>query len=214
MTDDYLMMADATVATPAERLGAMADHLREVLWLLGQNPNREGLLETPRRIAQAWVEMTSGTTEDPTKHLQKQFTAPHDNMIVVSDIPFVSLCEHHFAPFTGKCHIGYVPGLSYGQDSYRIVGLSKFARVVEGYAKRPQIQEVLTDQIADAIEDTLEPQGCIVVMRATHTCMSLRGAKANGSTTHTSSIRGIFTNTTNGLRDEFFHVLSMQPKAQ
>ncbi len=188
----------------------MEHHLRAVLALLGENIDREGLVDTPRRIAGAWIEMTAGMQEDPAAHLKRQFTSPHDNMIVVSDIPFVSLCEHHFAPFTGKAHIGYVPGPTHGEDTFRIVGLSKFARLVDGYARRPQIQEILTDQIANAIDDVLEPQGCIVVIRAAHTCMSLRGAKANGSLTHTSSIRGSFTNTGNGLRDEFFNVLRME----
>ena len=188
--------------------GKMEICMREILELLGEDPTREGLQETPRRVISAWSEMTSGSAEDPVQHLSKTFTAPSNDMVIVEGIPFVSLCEHHLSPFVGRCHVGYIPGWCEG--GYRIVGLSKFARLVDGFARRLQVQEVLTDQIASAIDESLKPEDCIIVVKAQHTCMSLRGAKADGSLTTTSAVRGLFTNNTDGVKSEFFDLLRLQ----
>lgn len=180
----------------------MMDHFHAILRLLGEDVEREGLADTPKRITRAWLEMTKGLEEDPGKHLLRQFETASNSMVIVKDIPFNSLCEHHFLPFTGKAHIAYVPGHGEGDKVYRIAGLSKFARVVEGFAARPQVQENLTHQIAQAIEDTLGPGGCMVVVEASHSCMSLRGVRSEGSTTITSAVTGIFDENADGIKDE------------
>lgn len=186
-----------------ENLNAMINAFREILHNLGEDVEREGLLETPKRVAKAWIEMTQGLDEDPGEHLKKQFTSKSNSMVVVKDIDLLSMCEHHFLPFTGKAHIAYIPGKAEGsEDEYRVAGLSKFARVVEGYAARPQVQENLTYQIADAITEYLNPEGCLVVVEAAHSCMSLRGVRSKGSTTVTSSVRGIFDENVDGVKDE------------
>ena len=161
--------------------------VRELLAAIGEDPNREGLLDTPDRVARACEEIFGGTQEDPSAHLLRQFSEPgNENMVIVKDIPFSSMCEHHLLPFTGKAHICYLP-----RDG-RITGLSKLARCVVGYAHRPQVQERLTQQIADAMERRLEPLGVLVVLEATHTCMTMRGIKSSGSMTVTSAVRGWF----------------------
>lgn len=161
--------------------------VRELLAAIGEDPDREGLLDTPDRVARACEEIFGGTQEDPSAHLLRQFSEPgNENMVIVKDIPFSSMCEHHLLPFTGKAHICYLP-----RDG-RITGLSKLARCVVGYAHRPQVQERLTQQIADAMERRLEPLGVLVVLEATHTCMTMRGIKSSGSMTVTSAVRGWF----------------------
>ena len=161
--------------------------VRELLAAIGEDPDREGLLDTPDRVARACEEIFGGTQEDPSAHLLRQFSEPgNENMVIVKDIPFNSMCEHHLLPFTGKAHICYLP-----RDG-RITGLSKLARCVVGYAHRPQVQERLTQQIADAMERRLEPLGVLVVLEATHTCMTMRGIKSSGSMTVTSAVRGWF----------------------
>lgn len=181
---------------------------RDVLTSLGEDPEREGLLETPKRIAKAWLEMTRGLELDPSRHLEKQFTTNSNSMVVVKDIPFTSLCEHHFLSFNGIAHVGYVPGETEElSEEYRIAGLSKFARVVEEFAARPQVQENLTAQVSDAIWKVLKPQGVIVVMEAQHSCMSLRGVRVTGSTTVTSSVHGIFDTNKDGIKDEFLQLI-------
>lgn len=161
--------------------------VRELLAAIGEDPDREGLLDTPDRVARACTEIFGGLQEDPSKHLLKQFHEPgNENMVIVKDIPFSSMCEHHLLPFTGKAHICYLPRKG------RITGLSKLARCVVGYAHRPQVQERLTQQIADAIELRLNPLGVLVVLEATHTCMTMRGIKSSGSQTVTSAVRGWF----------------------
>lgn len=186
-------------------------HFQEIIKLLGEDIDREGLLETPSRVARAWFEMTAGLHQDPREHLKKVFTSSGDDMVIVKDIPFNSICEHHFVPFVGTCHVGYIPGPIEGAEieegPYRIAGLSKFPRLVQGYASRPQVQEQLTDQIASAIEEILDPQGVIVTMKASHMCMSLRGVKAQGSSTVTSAVRGLFATNTDGVKGEFFEAL-------
>ncbi len=161
--------------------------VREFLAAIGEDPDREGLLGTPDRIARACEEIFGGMQEDPSVHLLKQFNEPgNENMVIVKDIPFVSMCEHHLLPFTGRAHICYLP------RNGKITGLSKLARCVAGYAHRPQLQERLTQQIADALDARLNPRGVLVVLQAEHTCMTMRGIKASGSQTVTSAVRGWF----------------------
>jgi GTP cyclohydrolase IA len=161
--------------------------VREILTAIGEDPDRDGLRATPRRIAAMYEEIFSGLHDDPCRHLVTTFEAEHDEMVMVRDIPLYSLCEHHLVPFAGRAHVAYVPG-----DDGRITGLSKLARVVDGYAKRPQVQERLTTQIADAMMEALEPLGVFVVIEAEHFCMSMRGIKKPGSLTITSAVRGLF----------------------
>jgi GTP cyclohydrolase IA len=159
--------------------------VREILEAVGEDPMREGLVDTPRRVAEMYEELFSGLEADPTEHLSVGFEEHHKEMIVLRDIPFSSTCEHHLLPFVGTAHVGYIP-------AGRIVGLSKLARVVEGFARRPQLQERLTSQIADAIDDTLKPRGVGVIIEAQHFCMIVRGVKKPGSTMVTSAMRGLF----------------------
>ncbi len=157
---------------------------RELLIAIGEDPEREGIQETPARMARAWKEILSGMHEDPREHLKKTFETGTDELVLVRDIEFHSVCEHHLLPFYGRAHVGYIPG------NGRVTGLSKLARVVEGYAKRPQVQERLTAQIADAVNDVLRPQGVIVVVEADHMCMTMRGIRKPGASTVTSALRG------------------------
>ena len=160
---------------------------RDLLVAIGEDPQREGLIGTPDRMARAWREMCSGLFEDPREHLRTQFHAGTDELVLVRDITFHSVCEHHLLPFYGRAHVGYIP------RGGVVTGLSKLARLVEGYARRPQVQERLTAQIADAIDEVLEPQGVIVVIEAEHMCMSMRGICKPGSSTVTSALRGIMS---------------------
>ena len=159
--------------------------VREILAAIGEDPGREGLLRTPHRVAEAYAELFAGLRADPRAHLSTTFDENHKEMVVLRDIPFASVCEHHLLPFTGTAHVGYIPR---GQ----IVGLSKLARLVEGYARRPQVQERLTSEIADALMDVLQPDGCGVVIEAVHTCMTIRGIEKAGATMVTSAMRGGF----------------------
>lgn len=161
----------------------------EILAALGEDPGRDGLLETPGRVARMYEELFAGFHEDPANHLEVTFAADHDEMVMVRDIPFASLCEHHMVPFMGTAHVAYIPGAD-----GRITGLSKLARLVDGYAKRLQVQERMTTEIADAIERALEPKGVLVVVEAEHLCMSMRGVKKSGTSTVTSAVRGLFRN--------------------
>jgi GTP cyclohydrolase I len=161
--------------------------IREILAAIGDDPDRDGLLATPGRVARMYAEVFAGLHEDPCDHLTTTFEAEHDEMVMVRDIPFHSVCEHHLVPFVGKAHVAYIPN-----DDGRITGLSKLARVVEGFSKRPQVQERLTTQIADAIEEALQPRGVLVVIEAEHLCMSMRGVRKPGSITVTSAVRGLF----------------------
>lgn len=165
----------------------IAAAVREILEAIGEDPDRDGLLETPSRVARMYAEICAGLHQEPSEHLITQFEADHDEMVMVRDIPLYSLCEHHLIPFLGKASVAYVPG-RHGT----ITGLSKIARLVDGFAKRPQVQERLTKQIANAIETTLEPRGVLVVIEAEHLCMSMRGVRKPGSSTVTSSVTGIF----------------------
>ncbi len=157
----------------------------EMLHAIGDDPGREGLAETPRRIAEMYAEIFEGLHIDPRDYLTVGFEVAHDEMVLLRDIPFYSMCEHHFLPFHGVAHVGYLP-------EGRVVGISKLARVLEGYARRPQIQEQLTSQVAEAIMETLEPDGVAVVIEAEHLCMTMRGVKKPGSRMVTSAMRGMF----------------------
>jgi len=159
----------------------------EILLAIGEDPERDGLINTPTRVASMYEELFSGLHDDPARHLEVTFAAEHDEMVMVRDIPFASLCEHHLVPFLGKAHVAYIPA-----DDGRITGLSKLARLVDGYARRLQVQERMTTQIADAIAEVLSPRGVLVVIEAEHLCMSMRGVKKPGTTTITSSVRGLF----------------------
>ena len=161
--------------------------VREILVAIGEDPDRDGLLDTPSRVARMYEEICSGLREDPSEHLLKMFEADHDEMVMVRDIPLHSLCEHHLVPFVGKAHVAYIPNMQ-----GRITGLSKIARLVDGFARRPQVQERLTQQIAAALDKTLEPRGVLVVIEAEHLCMSMRGIRKSGSSTVTSSVHGVF----------------------
>jgi GTP cyclohydrolase I len=161
--------------------------VHEILAAIGEDVTRDGVKATPERVARMYAEVFQGLAEDPAEHLTVTFEAGHDEMVMVKDIALYSMCEHHLVPFMGSAHVAYIPS-----DDGRITGLSKLARVVEGYAKRPQVQERLTTQIADAIERVLEPKGVLVVIEAEHLCMAMRGVRKRGTTTVTSAVRGLF----------------------
>ncbi|MDO4258059.1 MAG: GTP cyclohydrolase I FolE [Actinomycetaceae bacterium] len=163
---------------------------RALLAAIGEDPSRDGLRDTPSRVGRAWKELLSGLEEDPREHLRTVFEAGTDELVLVRDIDFHSVCEHHLLPFYGHAHVGYIP------RGGRVTGLSKLARVVEGYARRPQVQERLTAQIADALHEVLNPQGVIVVIEAEHMCMSMRGISKPGASTVTSALRGIMNDGT------------------
>ena len=161
--------------------------IRELLLAVGEDPDREGLVDTPKRVAQMYVELLSGMADDPSRHLEIRFAVDHDEMVMVRDIPFSSLCEHHLVPFVGKAHLAYIPS-----EDGTVTGLSKLARLVDGYSHRLQVQERLTTELADSLDDALHPRGTLVVIEAEHLCMSMRGVKKPGTTTVTSAVRGLF----------------------
>jgi len=161
--------------------------VRELLIAVGENPDRDGLIRTPGRVARAFAEQFSGLHTDPDTVLNTSFDENHNEMILMRDIDMYSTCEHHLVPFFGKAHVGYIPG-----PDGRVTGLSKLARLVDGYAKRPQVQERLTTQIAEALVRRLRPAGAIVVIEAEHLCMAMRGIRKPGAVTTTSAVRGIF----------------------
>ena len=157
--------------------------VREILIAIGEDPDREGLVETPSRVARMYEEIFGGLEDDPTRHL-KLFDESSEEMVVVRDIPLYSMCEHHLIPFLGKAHIAYIP------SDGRVIGLSKLARIVDCFARRPQLQERLTSQVADFLDENLQPMGVAVVIEAEHLCMTMRGARASGAKTMTSALRG------------------------
>ena len=173
--------------------------VKEILSAVGEDPQRDGLIKTPGRVARMYAEVMSGLALDPARHLEVTFAEDHHEMVIVKDIPFDSLCEHHLLPFTGVAHVAYVP-------NGRIVGLSKIARVVEEFARRPQVQERLSSQVADLLWERLEPQGVGVVLEGTHTCMTMRGIRKPGSSMITSAVRGTFKTRTE-TRAEFMSFL-------
>ncbi|MCD4532645.1 GTP cyclohydrolase I FolE [Nocardioides sp. cx-169] len=163
--------------------------VRELLFAIGEDPDREGLRETPKRVARAYEELTHGLRQSPQDVLTTTFDLGHDEMVLVRDIELWSMCEHHLVPFTGVAHVGYIPA-----ETGKITGLSKLARLVDVYAKRPQVQERLTTQVADALMKILEARGVIVVIEAEHLCMTMRGVRKAGARTITSAVRGIMHN--------------------
>ncbi|WP_118915703.1 GTP cyclohydrolase I FolE [Mycobacterium shigaense] len=163
------------------------DAIRELLHAIGEDPDRDGLRDTPARVARAYREMFAGLYTDPDTVLNTMFDEDHDEMVIVKEIPLYSTCEHHLVSFHGVAHVGYIPG----RDG-RVTGLSKIARLVDLYAKRPQVQERLTSQIADALVNKLDPRGVIVVVEAEHLCMAMRGVRKPGAVTTTSAVRGQF----------------------
>lgn len=176
------------VSAPGSRavdLDRIARAVREILIAVGENPDREGLLETPKRVARMYAEMFQGLHQDPREHLRKFFTEKYDEVVLVRDISFCSMCEHHMLPFTGKAHIGYVP-------NGRVLGLSKLARVVEVVARQPQVQERMTEQIANLLVEELDAKGVAVVIEASHSCMTIRGVRKPGSLCVTSAMKGVF----------------------
>jgi GTP cyclohydrolase I len=177
--------------------------VRELLLAIGEDPDRDGLVRTPHRVAEMYKEIASGLHEDPAHHLTVTFEAGHDEMVMVRDIPIYSFCEHHLLPFHGRAHVAYIPGLD-----GRITGLSKVARLVDGFAKRPQVQERLTTQVADAIVTALAPRGAFVLIEAEHLCMSMRGVRKPGSVTVTSAVRGMFKDSP-ATRAEAFSILGL-----
>lgn len=181
-----LMQVDAPRITPDVDVERIEMAVREILYAIGEDPNRDGLADTPRRVARSYRELFRGLREDPGMHLRCVFEQEHDDVIILRDIQFFSLCEHHLLPFMGKAHIAYLP------SGGKVVGLSKLARVVEGYARRPQVQERLTSQIADALVKHLRPRGVVVAIEAEHLCMKMRGVNKAGSTMVTSDMRGCF----------------------
>lgn len=160
--------------------------VREILIAVGEDPDRDGLLQTPARVARAYAELFAGLRVDPAQVLSTTFEASHEELVLVRDIDVMSVCEHHLLPFHGSAHIGYIPG-----EHGRITGLSKLARLVEVYARRPQVQERLTAQIADLLMSQLDPRGVIVVVQCEHMCMAMRGIQKSGAKTITSAVRGL-----------------------
>lgn len=182
------------------QLESIAKAVKMIIEAIGEDPNREGLRQTPERVARMCQEIFSGMEEDPKQYLEVHFNEHHQEMILVKDIPIYSMCEHHFLPFYGKAHVAYIP------RNGRVTGLSKLARVVESYCKRPQMQERLTSQIADTIMEVLKPLGVMVVIEAEHMCMTMRGIKKPGSMTITSAVRGAFK-TSEATRAEAFSLI-------
>ncbi|MCF6472199.1 GTP cyclohydrolase I FolE [Nonomuraea sp. MG754425] len=168
-------------------LGRIEKAVREILYAIGEDPDRDGLLETPSRVARAMAEQYSGLGQTPEDVLTKVFDVDHDEMVLVRDIEVYSTCEHHLVPFHGLAHVGYIPN-----EKGQVTGLSKLARVVDVFARRPQVQERMTSQIADALMRVLEPRGAIVVVEAEHLCMTMRGVRKPGAKTVTSAVRGDF----------------------
>ncbi len=186
MSDERWTNTGAVTQQPVD-LERIRAAVVEILEAIGEDSQRDGLLRTPERVAKMYAEVFAGLREDPEHHLEVQFEAGHDEMVLVKDIAFYSMCEHHLLPFVGKAHVAYVPG-----EQGKITGLSKLARLVEAYARRPQVQERLTSQVADKLMEALNPRGALVVIEAEHQCMSMRGVQKPGSLTLTSAVRGIF----------------------
>ncbi|HEX2895245.1 MAG TPA: GTP cyclohydrolase I FolE [Marmoricola sp.] len=189
MTDPIRPDGRAPADIPAFDHARAEAAVRELLLAIGENPDREGLQETPARVARAYAELTAGLRMEPKDVLTTTFDIGHDEMVLVRDIELWSMCEHHLVPFTGVAHVGYIPA-----ESGKITGLSKLARLVDVYAKRPQVQERLTTQIADSLVELLEARGVIVVIEAEHLCMTMRGVRKAGARTITSAVRGMMHN--------------------
>ncbi|MHA7282603.1 GTP cyclohydrolase I FolE [Arthrobacter sp. TMS2-4] len=182
--DEVVDAALAATGSPVDLL-RIQRAIREILVAIGEDPERDGLIDTPKRVAKAYAEMFSGLHQDAGEVLSTSFDIGHQELVLVKDIPFYSTCEHHLVPFHGAAHIGYIPS-----EEGRVTGLSKLARLVEVFARRPQIQERLTSQIVDAMMEHLKPNGAIVVIECEHMCMSMRGVRKPGAKTVTSAVRG------------------------
>jgi GTP cyclohydrolase IA len=192
------------VKSSTQLLDPIEDHFYEVIKLIGEDADREGLRETPKRMAKMYREIFSGLQQDPAEVLGKTFPAEGTNdIVIVQDIPFYSVCEHHFVPFFGKVHIGYIP-------DGRIVGLSKFARLVDILSRRPQVQERITNQVVETLEDVIQPVGSICIVEAEHMCMTMRGIKKPGSKTRTIARRGVFDSDNGKQEERFFRLLEKQ----
>jgi len=189
MTDPIGMTSMAPAEVPAFDFSRAEAAVRELLIAIGEDPEREGLRDTPGRVARAYAELTAGLRQEPKDVLTTTFDIGHDEMVLVRDIELWSMCEHHLVPFTGVAHVGYIPA-----ETGKITGLSKLARLVDVFAKRPQVQERLTTQVADALMEILEPRGVIVVIEAEHLCMTMRGVRKAGARTITSAVRGMMHN--------------------
>ncbi|HDR4895262.1 MULTISPECIES: GTP cyclohydrolase I FolE [Bacillus cereus group] len=174
--------------------------VKMILEAIGEDINREGILETPKRVAKMYKEVFQGLGQNPEKHLLKIFNENHEELVLVKEIPFYSMCEHHLVPFFGSAHIGYIP------NNGKVTGLSKLARALETICKRPQVQERITNELANVIYETLKPKGVIVVIEAEHMCMTMRGVKKPGSMTITSSYKGIFKDNST-LRSETLNLI-------
>lgn len=187
MTDFDDEMVDAALAASGSTVDQprIERAVREILAAIGEDPARDGLLDTPKRVARAYAEFFAGIHQDPKDILSTTFDLDHEELVLVKDIPFYSTCEHHLVPFHGSAHIGYIPS-----EDGKVTGLSKLARLVEIYARRPQVQERLTTQIVDALMEHLQPKGAIVVIECEHMCMSMRGIRKPGAKTVTSAVRG------------------------
>ena len=181
--------------------GKIKKAIKDIIEAIGEDPKREGLLDTPERVAEMYAELFGGMNQDPRDELKVGFELGHREMVVLRDIPFYSMCEHHLLPFYGVAHIGYIPN-----EEGRIIGISKLARVVEVISRRPQLQERMTTEVADAIVEALKPEGVAVVIQAEHLCMIMRGIKKPGSNVVTSAIRGIFSRKA-ASRAEFFSII-------
>ncbi len=184
---------DAEVLRPLDPVAGevdverIASAVREILVAIGEDPDRDGLRDTPLRMARMYAEVFAGLHDEPARHMSVTFQADHDEMVMVKDIPVYSMCEHHLLPWFGQAHVAYIPN-----EDGRITGLSKLARLVDGFARRPQVQERLTTQVADAIGVGLDPRAVLVVVEAEHMCMSMRGVHKPGVRTVTSTVRGLF----------------------
>ena len=200
MAADDKATGDIMPATEPVDSARIRDAVREIIIGFGEDPDREGLRDTPRRVADMYAEVFSGLRQDPADVLRVGFEEGHQEMVIVKDIPFYSMCEHHFLPFHGVAHVGYIP-------QGRVVGLSKLARAVEILARRPQLQERLSSQLADVIMETMEPQGVAVVIKAEHLCMTMRGIRKPGSLTVTSAMRGVFQRSA-ATRAEFMSLIN------
>lgn len=203
--DGYAIAASEVAPDVAVDEPRIQAAIREILLAVGENPDREGLRETPARVARMYKELFSGLKADARVHLKKCFTEKYDEVVLVRDISFCSLCEHHMLPFMGHAHIGYIP-------SGKVVGLSKLARVVEVVSRRPQVQERMTEEIANLLEEELGAKGVAVVVEATHTCMTIRGVRKPGSLCITSAMKGIFRSNLSS-RSEIMQLINGRPRA-
>ncbi|HVB05258.1 MAG TPA: GTP cyclohydrolase I FolE [Acidimicrobiales bacterium] len=179
-------MSEPAGQPPVDR-DRVAAAVRELLLAIGEDPDREGLVATPARVAAMYGELMTGMVENPDRHLEVRFSSDHEEMVMVRDIPFASLCEHHLIPFLGRAHVAYIPNVDGS-----ITGLSKLARLVDGHSHRLQVQERMTTEIADSLDDVLKPRATLVVLEAEHLCMTMRGVRKPGTKTVTSAVRGLF----------------------